>query len=423
MLAEQYESIRDAHILRNLWTWSRKRSAFFVLGPTVILVTLALAGVPGWRIGVLVMLAAACMGIHSIVPRVVDRPESMYRALVLTYVVVLPLAAIKLGLTGGVTSPLVILYLGIPASAMVIVGPRRGALPVLGLSGLLLAALAFEPASWAGPPILRPYAVALTLESVVLVGLKVGGGLFAMWGANQSAQEELDRLREDALVQLCERARRLQSMSAKVAHELKNPLAAIKGLVQLLERSEKDPRDHERMAVIGSEVGRMEEILRDYLSYSRPFDELKLQPVELAGLAQDVISTLSGRAEAAGVSLRVRDGTGAIARVDRRRLKEAFINLVQNAIEACERGGVVDLEVRRRERQAEVVIVDTGRGIPPDALARLGTPFFTTREDGTGLGVVLARSVVVHHGGSLEFQSHPGRGTRVTLQLPLDLNA
>src|SRR5262249_12762907 len=247
MLAEQYESIRDAHILRNLWTWSWKCSVFFVLGPTVSLVTLALAGVPGWRIGVLVMLAAACMGIRSIVPRVVDRPESMYRALVLTYVVVLPLAAIKLGLTGGVTSPLVILYLGIPASAMVIVGPRRGALPVLGLSGLLLAALAFEPASWAGPPILRPYACELTLESV---GLKVGGGLFAMWGANQSAQEELDRLREDALVQLCERARRLQSMSAKVAHELKNPLAAIKGLVQLLERSEKDPRDHERMAVI-----------------------------------------------------------------------------------------------------------------------------------------------------------------------------
>src|SRR5207245_5283032 len=94
-----------------------------------------------------------------------------------------------------------------------------------------------------------------------------------------------------------------------------------------------------------------------------------------------------------------------------------------NAIEACEQGGAVDLEVRRSDQRAEVIIADTGHGIAPDALSRLGTPFFTTREDGTGLGVVLARSVVVHHGGSLQFESNPGRGTRVTLELPLDVTA
>src|SRR5262249_34673773 len=167
----------------------------------------------------------------------------------------------------------------------------------------------------------------------------------------------------------------------------------------------------------------MEQILRDYLSYSRPLEDLRPQAVELGGLAKDVIATLSGRAESAGVALRVRDGARAIAHADRRRLKEAVVNLVQNAIEACDPGGAVDLEVRRRDARAEVVIADTGHGIPPETLARLGTPFFTTREDGTGLGVTLARSVVVHHGGSLEFESHPGRGTRVTLQLPLDVSA
>src|SRR5262249_51712652 len=153
------------------------------------------------------------------------------------------------------------------ANALIVAGPRRGVLLVMGVAGALLLLLAFEPQAWAGPPFSHFFTVLLTLESIVFVVMKIGMGLCTMWHANQTALEELDRLREESLVQLCERNRSLQSMSAKVAHELKNPLAAIKGLMQLLERAERDPRDRERMAVIGSEVTRMEAILRDYLSY------------------------------------------------------------------------------------------------------------------------------------------------------------
>lgn len=103
---------------------------------------------------------------------------------------------------------------------------------------------------------------------------------------------------------------------------------------------------------------------------------------------------------------------------DPRRLTEALLNLVANAIEATPPGGEVVVEVRPAGDQAEIVVRDTGRGMPADTLKRIGTPFFTTRDDGTGLGVVLARSVIAQHGGSLRYESEPGRGTRVKVTLP-----
>jgi two-component system sensor histidine kinase HydH len=98
--------------------------------------------------------------------------------------------------------------------------------------------------------------------------------------------------------------------------------------------------------------------------------------------------------------------------------KEALLNLVSNAIEATPPGGEVVVEVRSCAGQAEIVVRDTGRGMPPETLRRLGTPFFTTREDGIGLGVLLARSVIALHGGSLFYESEPGRGTTVRATLP-----
>src|SRR5262249_15354300 len=196
---------------------------------------------------------------------------------------------------------------------------------------------------------------------------------------------------------------------------LRNPLAAIKGLVQLLARKEREPHARERIRVVESEVGRMEAILRDYLSYSRPFEDLRAESVDLGSLAREIVATLSGRADAAGVSLHYRVEGAATVRADRLRLKEAFGNLVQNAIDACSDGGSVELVFTEHEGRIRAIISDDGHGIAPDALAHVGTPFFTTRENGTGLGVVVAKSVIAHHGGSLSYESSVGRGTRVKL--------
>jgi signal transduction histidine kinase len=112
------------------------------------------------------------------------------------------------------------------------------------------------------------------------------------------------------------------------------------------------------------------------------------------------------------------DGTAIQVQGDPRRLKEALINLVANAIEATPTGGNVQLRVRNGGGNVTLEVKDSGRGINPDDLERLGTSFFTTRPNGTGLGVVLAQGVITQHGGSLSYASRVGHGTTATISLP-----
>lgn len=115
--------------------------------------------------------------------------------------------------------------------------------------------------------------------------------------------------------------------------------------------------------------------------------------------------------------MRVRARGNAAVQADSRRLEGALLNLVANAIEATPPGGEVLIDVRPCDGKAEIVVRDTGRGMPPEILRRVGMPFFTTREDGNGLGVMLARSVISMHGGSLRYESEPGKGTTVRATL------
>ncbi|MFL5391316.1 MAG: sensor histidine kinase, partial [Myxococcales bacterium] len=172
-----------------------------------------------------------------------------------------------------------------------------------------------------------------------------------------------------------------------------------------------------RLEVVLGEIGRMELILRDYLTSSKPLEQLELAPVQLESIADEAVSVLEGRASEHGVKIR-RVGEGTIMEGDARRLKETLLNLASNAIDATPRGGNVEIMVEERDGEARVVVSDEGRGMDAATLARIGTPFFTTRENGTGLGVVIARSIVQQHGGALTYASRPEGGTVATIQLP-----
>ncbi|MBL9019277.1 MAG: HAMP domain-containing histidine kinase [Myxococcales bacterium] len=224
-------------------------------------------------------------------------------------------------------------------------------------------------------------------------------------------------LREERVSEAIAQLRRLQGVGAKVAHELKNPLASIKGLCQLVARTPESERTQERLAVVASEISRMETILHEYLSFSRPLEDLKPEKLDLVALARDVLDSLAGRADQAGVALDL-EGGAALVHGDPRRLKEALINLVSNAIEATPNGGRVVLRVRSAPSGVTLEVRDTGRGISPEDLERLGTSFFTTRPNGTGLGVVLAQGVINQHGGVLTYASTVGHGTTATIQFP-----
>jgi signal transduction histidine kinase len=284
-------------------------------------------------------------------------------------------------------------------------------------NGLFIVAMVSLPQDVVGPALPNnSYALGVMLNltwNLFMLHLMVGK-LSAI--ANQTT-ESYACLREERLSEAEAQLRRLQSVGAKVAHELKNPLASIKGLCQLVARAPESERTQERLAVVSSEISRMETILAEYLSFSRPLEDLKPEALDVAELSRDVLEVLAGRADQAGVSLAL-EGNHTKVEGDPRRLKEALINLVANAIEATPNGGAVVLRVRNGGTDVVVEVEDTGRGISADDLARLGTSFFTTRPNGTGLGVVLAQSVITQHGGSLGYASTVGRGTVATIKLP-----
>jgi two-component system, NtrC family, sensor histidine kinase HydH len=206
-------------------------------------------------------------------------------------------------------------------------------------------------------------------------------------------------------------------VGSTVAHELKNPLTAVKALVQLGARNPAEAASLERLETVEREVSRMQDILQDYLSFSRPLGPLAPEPVDLTAVAENVLASVSGRAQQAGVALGL-SGEAAV-QADPRRVEEALLNLVVNAVEATPHGGRVEIRLDRIDGVAVLRVRDTGRGMPPDVLARVGTPFFTTREEGTGLGVVLAKGAFVQHGGSLRYESAPGAGTTAIATLPV----
>ncbi len=225
-----------------------------------------------------------------------------------------------------------------------------------------------------------------------------------------AARTETPRI--DALA----RTRDVDQMDMKVVHELKNSLTAVKALVQLGSRNPAEAASHERLVLVDRELTRMQETLQRYLSSGRPLEEIRPARIDLGLLVSDTLLLLSAQANDARVKLFSHGN--AIAEGDPHRLREALVNLITNAIEATPPGGEVVVSVRACSNQVEVVVRDTGRGMPAETLHRLGTPFFTTREDGTGLGVVLARAVIALHGGALHYESEPGKGTTVRATLP-----
>ena len=324
---------------------------------------------------------------------------------------------VALGLTGGVRSPLLPATL-LPFSDLVIKNgwsPTAKSILVLIAGGLF--AMVVLPARWFGPDVPQPAYWIVLLAILVTAGAwHTRYALLLTRTVGESACQ-LGRAREEMVYRAVARAREMEQIGLKLSHELKNPLAAIKGLVQLSARAACDPDSAEQLRVVAAEVDRMENILREYLSFSRPVEALQPKRVALGALADEVLSLMDARAATAGVVLRRRGD--AIIEADPRRLKDALFNLVGNAVEATAEGGKVEVEIDEVERAARIAVRDSGRGMPPDVLDRLGTPFFTTRDEGTGLGVVVARATFAQHGGSLVYSSEPGRGTTAVGTLPV----
>ena len=377
------------------------------------------AGYPAWRI-VILALAAAALQVNSLVCRRGDvrqcvnaNWDEIARFVVRGQSSFFLATGLTVAVTGGIRSPLIITLIGAYSAAAAVVGDRRQTRLLLGATALAVGVLALLPGAVTGPEL--PASVYGFLTAVSVLG--VGALLAPVHAGIRRKRDEIVRQRNEIASDALARAESLEHIGSKLAHELKNPLTGVKALVQLGLRSPGEASSHERLEVVEREVTRMQEILQNYLSFTHPPQGMTPRRVALAPLVSDTLVVLSARADEARVRLYAQGD--ATLEADPRRLKEALLNLVANAIEATPPGGEVAVEVGPAGDETEIVVRDTGRGMPADTLSRIGTPFFTTRDDGTGLGVVLARSVIAQHGGSLRYESEPGKGTRVRVTLPL----
>jgi signal transduction histidine kinase len=390
------------------------------LGPgylTLSVVFLALAGLPPARLLVTAALGLLTAG-HGfwLVQRARGgTPPNVVGVIVFDLVVV----AVATAVSGGLGSPHLLGLLA-PTAAVAAAGrPELMRWFLLVTLGVLLA-FALLPAAVIGVAYSAPgWLRVVQVLNGVITTLYLSRVVVTLSTRTAATRKNLTQVRHEALGEAGRRSRDLEAVGMKVAHELKNPLAAIKSLLQLELGSRPRGEAHTRVELMGRQVAHMEAVLRDYLSFSRPVEGLNLAPRDLRALCDDVVAALEPSVRAARVSLTCL-GDPVVVRGDAHRLKEALLNLVTNALEATSPDGQITLEVSRSDRGARLRVRDTGRGMSPAVLARVGTPFFTTRPDGTGLGVVVARTVIEQHGGSLHFDSRSGGGTTVTIDIPVD---
>jgi signal transduction histidine kinase len=363
------------------------------------------------------VLSAALLTFFAIEAVIARRREVgerwLYRSLVVT---LLGLLGASLG-TGALASPFVPLLFAPAVTAFAAYGRSRASAVMFALLATGVLALALVPEGFPFPALAPWLRRTMTAVTVVLAAALLRVSVAGLSDAHAEAGAALDRLRGDLLAGASERALAVESIGAKVAHEIRNPLTAIRGLVDLLAPTAADDRARRRFEVVASEVARIEGIVRDYLSFARPLSALRLQPVRLDAVVRDVIDILDARAHAAGVAVTL-DSVATEQRADPQRITEALLNLVGNAIEACERGGTVALVLVRVPEGATLTVRDDGRGMGAEQLARLGTPYASERPGGTGLGVVLAMQAIAQHGGTVGYASTRGVGTTVTIVLP-----
>jgi len=224
-----------------------------------------------------------------------------------------------------------------------------------------------------------------------------------------------------------EKQRLLSRLLGRLAHEIRNPLSSLNIHFQLLAEDLNGSAAPDRAQVSGrleiiqGELHRLENIVKHFLRLARPSD-LDLAPTRIGRIAAHVCALLRPEAEAQGTLLnsRIREALPVIM-ADADQLTQALVNLVVNALQAVGKGGAVRVEVFCAEGPEEIVVEvrDTGPGIPPEELGAVFEPYYTTKPEGSGLGLWIARQIAYAHRGTLRVQNAPEGGAVFALRLPI----
>jgi two-component system sensor histidine kinase HydH len=288
-----------------------------------------------------------------------------------------------------------------------------------GLRGALLAScsitlfyLLFIWTFWQG---LTAEKISILIEIIFLNGLALVLGLFR----EREHREHRRMLKMENLATIGKTV-------SGIAHDMKTPLVAIAGFSgRILRKLGADDPNREKLAIIYQEAQRLENMVKDMLEYARPLN-LRLSPTDVNGIIQESMAIVQAMAGEKQVSIESQFSSNiSSVHLDPMRMKQVFINLLTNAIQASPPGESIFIRSGNQDGKLVIDITDHGLGITAEQKENIFTPFFTTKKEGVGLGLVMVKNIIAAHGGDVQFVDHPPPEPGVTFRviLPLDSGA
>ena len=390
----------------------------WLIGPMLIPVTLLLwtAEVPLAQLYALPSLMAFMLCIFVVDAIRASKSDVSEPAFIVSMAITgLGLAAVC-ALSGGIRSPLLPILLAPTVTLFAALGRSKASLgSILILLGSLIA-IGFLGPSQHFPALPAQVALIIGAASLLLTAALLYVSVAGLTGAYEELGGARDSLQHKLVTSAQERMQSIELLSAKLAHELRNPLQSVKGLVELEARSATGT-SHARLEVVRNEIRRLEAIADSYLRFTQPFTSKSRTDGDVFLIVGASAEAMEARAAERGVTLRVL-GESVTASLDRATMQMALCNLLGNAIDASATGDEVSLNVMASAETLSLAIVDTGVGMTEEQLRNVGTPFETSKYGGTGLGVAISRQIAEAHGGSLTLESELGKGTVATIAIP-----
>ncbi|MCA0989021.1 ATP-binding protein [Guptibacillus algicola] len=252
---------------------------------------------------------------------------------------------------------------------------------------------------------------------ITLVPIIEGNTVANLIGTAKDITEK--RINEEQLVQ-SEKLSVVGQLAAGIAHELKNPLTSLKGFLKLIDFENKNPDIERYIKVMDTEFTRIEQIIEEFLVLAKP-NKINFCHHRIDDIIEEVIELLNAQANMESIVLTTEyPDTLPQVYCESNQLKQVFINIIKNAIEASDDGGNITISINTSGEHIQVSIRDHGEGISKEDINKLGSPFYTTKKHGTGLGLAICKRIIEKHKGQLVIDSSIGHGTEITVILPIN---